>query len=267
MYHIIWPTLLGSLYNTIRLSEDYDYIFNDDLKFEHRYKNFLSATLHRWSMFKNGQIKQFYNISETDTFSNFLKEKIDKFLVDNTGYTLEFVHFANETVLYDLGIISYQDPTGDDFINDFYDNYIAKFRYDIDFITKSLFIQHIFQNEHHIEAGRDIDNLLTRVKDSIAIIDIYYETLKIEKIIENEDDVFISLFSDIGGQLGLWLGISIVSLMEILHFLCFSWLGRSLREVAVCRDFMKKLKANFCFRARSIFCRIMCSGDFFGASY
>ena len=92
--------------------------------------------------------------------------------------------------------------------------------YDIDYITRMSSIEKLFNKEPlHDPINPEY------LKNTLSIIDIYFEKMEIERITESSDDAFISLFSDIGGQLGLWLGISIVSLMEIIYFLCFSFFG------------------------------------------
>lgn len=96
------------------------------------------------------------------------------------------------------------------------------FAYYVDYLTKSSQVKAFRHND--IQKLRSAHQATKNINlnAQISIMDIFYEKLQIENIVENDDDVFISLFSDIGGQLGLWLGVSIVSLMEILHFLLFS---------------------------------------------
>lgn len=94
-------------------------------------------------------------------------------------------------------------------------------RYYKDFMTRMAQVSAFNSDENHLKATTSAAEL----NSGISIVDIYYEKLRIQRINENDDDVFISLFSDIGGQLGLWLGVSIVSMMELVHFLVFSVFG------------------------------------------
>ena len=50
------------------------------------------------------------------------------------------------------------------------------------------------------------------------MIDIYFDDLKYTKIEETKSDLPASLVSDVGGQLGLWLGCSVLTLVELIHF-------------------------------------------------
>ncbi|XP_059169933.1 acid-sensing ion channel 1C-like [Physella acuta] len=50
-------------------------------------------------------------------------------------------------------------------------------------------------------------------------LNIYFEDLNYEKISEQPDYEIIQLFSDVGGTIGLWIGLSLLSLFEILHLI------------------------------------------------
>ena len=56
-----------------------------------------------------------------------------------------------------------------------------------------------------------------KLKDSIVSFNIYYETLGYEKITEESTVSFSTLLSNIGAQIGLFLGISILSFLEIFE--------------------------------------------------
>ncbi|XP_064619812.1 acid-sensing ion channel 2-like [Lineus longissimus] len=47
---------------------------------------------------------------------------------------------------------------------------------------------------------------------------IFFETLQFQTNLEERSYLFVNLLSDIGGQSGLWVGLSVLSGMEILEF-------------------------------------------------
>ncbi|VDK85483.1 unnamed protein product [Cylicostephanus goldi] len=51
------------------------------------------------------------------------------------------------------------------------------------------------------------------------MLEIYYEQMSYEVLRESESYSFVNLISDIGGQMGLWLGASVLTAIEILIFL------------------------------------------------
>ena len=60
------------------------------------------------------------------------------------------------------------------------------------------------------------------IQRNIAVVDIYYEDLRFVETIESEKDPIISFICDVGGTLGLWLGMSLMTVVEVLVFiLCF----------------------------------------------
>ena len=54
------------------------------------------------------------------------------------------------------------------------------------------------------------------VTEGIVVIQIFFENMLTVDFDESPGDMASSVVSDLGGQLGLWLGISMVSLMEVV---------------------------------------------------
>ena len=57
------------------------------------------------------------------------------------------------------------------------------------------------------------------LRESILEVNIYYETFKYTKTGESPVSTIIDLVSNIGGTLGLFIGISLLSLVEILEII------------------------------------------------
>ena len=66
---------------------------------------------------------------------------------------------------------------------------------------------------------------------SIAVIDIGYDNLAVKKTVESVADQVSSLISDLGGQFGLWLGISMVSVLEVIY--CAGYYCHKLRKCSL----------------------------------
>ncbi|WKX91067.1 hypothetical protein Q1695_009701 [Nippostrongylus brasiliensis] len=49
-----------------------------------------------------------------------------------------------------------------------------------------------------------------------AMIEVYFEQLNYESLLESEAYGLPNLLSDFGGQLGLWMGVSVITIMEVL---------------------------------------------------
>ena len=76
--------------------------------------------------------------------------------------------------------------------------------------------------------GTDVSSDKQLWSRSIAVVDIGFESLQIKRTIESVADQASSLVSDLGGQLGLWLGLSMVSILEVLY--CFGYYCHKIRK-------------------------------------
>ena len=59
-----------------------------------------------------------------------------------------------------------------------------------------------------------------KLKQNLIYLDIHFDDLKYELAEESKADKEASLISDVGGQLGLWLGCSILTIVEIVYCCC-----------------------------------------------
>ena len=50
------------------------------------------------------------------------------------------------------------------------------------------------------------------------MLEIYYEQMSFEVLTESQAYILVNLISDIGGQAGLWMGASILTLIELISF-------------------------------------------------
>ncbi|XP_070562378.1 uncharacterized protein [Ptychodera flava] len=57
------------------------------------------------------------------------------------------------------------------------------------------------------------------ISKNLARVKIYYESLNLERISEVKDYPDSQLMADVGGALGLWIGLSIITVVEFLEFL------------------------------------------------
>ena len=63
-----------------------------------------------------------------------------------------------------------------------------------------------------------MDHITDVYSEGTSIIEIFFQTQREQQTTEVYGDDWISLLSDFGGQLGLWLGFSMASLLELLVF-------------------------------------------------
>lgn len=93
-----------------------------------------------------------------------------------------------------------------------------------------------FQNAHlsHV----------TSPEENLVVLQVYFEDLIVEHVMEEAAYDIIRLLADIGGQLGLFLGISVVSVTEFL-----TWILDEMKDrVLCCKDVRRKVTCNTCHR-------------------
>ncbi|VDO24334.1 unnamed protein product [Haemonchus placei] len=56
---------------------------------------------------------------------------------------------------------------------------------------------------------------LSYKREQGAMVEVYYEELNYESLLESEAYGLPNLLSDFGGQLGLWMGVSVITIMEV----------------------------------------------------
>ena len=49
-----------------------------------------------------------------------------------------------------------------------------------------------------------------------ALIEVFFEQLNYESLMESEAYGMSNLLSDFGGQLGLWMGVSVITIFEVV---------------------------------------------------
>ncbi|XP_077868070.1 acid-sensing ion channel 1B-like [Saccoglossus kowalevskii] len=60
---------------------------------------------------------------------------------------------------------------------------------------------------------------LEEIKDSYVFVDVYYSQIQYEQYTQTEAMTSSALLSDVGGQLGLFIGISVITLIEIFEYI------------------------------------------------
>uniref|UniRef100_A0A914VEX6 Uncharacterized protein n=1 Tax=Plectus sambesii TaxID=2011161 RepID=A0A914VEX6_9BILA len=80
-----------------------------------------------------------------------------------------------------------------------------------------------------MECSQDDDLCLERYRRNAAMIQVFYEELNYESMSESPSYTFVSAIADFGGVTGLWIGASVVSMLEIvvlIYFMSKSYYGR-----------------------------------------
>ena len=78
------------------------------------------------------------------------------------------------------------------------------------------------QDEPAFEVLKNVLNLYA--KENIAVVNVYLVDPYVKKIVRDVKVSFPQLISNIGGNLGLWQGMSVISLVELLYFF-MKWLN------------------------------------------
>eukprot|EP00058_Branchiostoma_floridae_P006648 XP_002592136.1 hypothetical protein BRAFLDRAFT_85007 [Branchiostoma floridae] len=71
--------------------------------------------------------------------------------------------------------------------------------------------------------------------DNILVLNVYYESLNYELIQQMPAIETEGLLGDLGGQMGLFLGASFLSLVEIFEYLMDELYGKVLRRCCRCK--------------------------------
>ncbi|VDK49207.1 unnamed protein product [Anisakis simplex] len=112
------------------------------------------------------------------------------------------------------------------------DNYIYKnYKYEPEvrsvlLASVSIFLQYFKTTRNFSEMTRLLPNAFSELEKNIsdcknnhaAMIEIYYEQMSYETLTESVSYLVVNLISDIGGQAGLWLGASVITLFEMIVF-------------------------------------------------
>uniref|UniRef100_A0A1I7Y9G0 Uncharacterized protein n=1 Tax=Steinernema glaseri TaxID=37863 RepID=A0A1I7Y9G0_9BILA len=64
-----------------------------------------------------------------------------------------------------------------------------------------------------------VEKCIEHFSQHAAMLEIYYEQMSYEVLTESESYLFVNLVSDIGGQAGLWIGASVLTIIELLVLL------------------------------------------------
>ena len=98
----------------------------------------------------------------------------------------------------------------------------------MDFMLNKPFFRRVYEN-------RTVDR--SKLKKSLAKINVFYDELKLTTVSQKAKISFESLISDIGGTLGVFLGASFLSFMEIfevimlvLQHFCKNIIGKSFKK-------------------------------------
>ena len=80
-----------------------------------------------------------------------------------------------------------------------------------------------------------LDRKYNAYDDDIAILNVYFDTSSVMQFGTQESQGWIDFFSNVGGLLGLCIGLSIVTFIELI-WLCFRLIGNARRPIAMTDD-------------------------------
>ncbi|XP_063970061.1 acid-sensing ion channel 4-A-like [Lytechinus pictus] len=95
-----------------------------------------------------------------------------------------------------------------------YEATVSQTKYPSDFYSKYLADQ--------ISATRNVNLTEDNFRDSLCLINIFFTELIRHKTTQQQAYSFVSLLSDIGGSLGMWIGGSILTLVEVFDIMGYS---------------------------------------------
>ncbi|WAR17657.1 DEG1-like protein, partial [Mya arenaria] len=70
-----------------------------------------------------------------------------------------------------------------------------------------------------LKTPASFDNCLPSCEDNMLLLRVYLDTLSYEHVKEEYSYGIVNFVSDIGGQLGLWAGFSILSVLEVMELM------------------------------------------------
>ena len=78
----------------------------------------------------------------------------------------------------------------------------------------------MIKNKNSFNSKYDEENLtIDAIDDDIVKLNIYYDSLTYTEMSESVSLTFVSLFSSIGGFMGMFLGMSLMTMVELLHII------------------------------------------------
>ena len=80
-----------------------------------------------------------------------------------------------------------------------------------------------------------LDREYDAYEDDIAILNVYFDTSSVMQFGTQASQGWIDFFSNVGGLLGLCIGLSIVTIVELI-WLCFRLIGNARRPLAKAED-------------------------------
>lgn len=112
--------------------------------------------------------------------------------------------------------------------------------------TESWYVDYLFQNREYFERVFGHVPSFESIKSSFAMVIIVFEKLVIEEVSEKPKVEFLDLIANIGGTIGLFIGLSVLTLTEIFDLL-FDFIGiqiLSSRKVYQINETLEKSRVN-----------------------